>query len=100
LPPFGDEQRLHRINTLALSACASFFRDILRTSVIEFFVENILENAPMIRDLEAVEQLLTPQVQDFCKSISGLIRKLRHNLYETEKDRFAGFHSKTKAPAQ
>jgi hypothetical protein len=30
--------------------------------VIEIFVEFIDKNAPMIRDLEAVEQLVTPQV--------------------------------------
>ncbi|HZF39628.1 MAG TPA: hypothetical protein VE715_12445 [Blastocatellia bacterium] len=42
---------------MALSACARFFRDNLRTSVIENFVENIEKNAPMIRDWEAVEQL-------------------------------------------
>jgi hypothetical protein len=39
-----------------------FFRDIFRTSVIEKFVEISTKNAPMIRDLEAVDQLVTPQV--------------------------------------
>src|SRR5262245_46268305 len=39
LPPFGNDQRLQRINTLAPSAGASFFRDSFRTSVIENIVE-------------------------------------------------------------
>jgi hypothetical protein len=39
-----------------------FFRDSFRTSVIENFVEISTKNAPMIRDLDPVDQLVTPHV--------------------------------------
>jgi hypothetical protein len=58
LPPFGNEQRPQSIPWRQAQAPV-FFRDIFRTSVIEIFVEISTKNVSMIRDLEAVDQLVT-----------------------------------------